>query len=247
MKLNKTMVWAAAALLATMLSGKPAFADSIPVLSVTGTTPGPVLAEISSGLVDDPEFSGISFELGQSLNNVSISSPSFMAAGEFTGTAWLTNAIGPSATAANVVASAPVDVCTTGGCGVPGGFESVQFLSGLNLAPGTYYFLISTPLALTGSGADFARFNSYSDATVSTAQGVTANGEFSASCGLSNGGVCGDMNQSFAPASNFTSVSANTSSFLITASAPEPSSIALVLVPLLLLFLLRAQTCLTCR
>lgn len=220
---------------ALILSVGAARADSVTLLSVSGTSASSQFNQISSGFGDDPEFHGVSFILTQSFSGVSISVPSLIGTGLGTFTAWLTDAIGPAATSSNVIVSSTLTACTALSCGAPASGGDIEFFSNLNLSPGTYYFILSTPnLTISPTNETFARFATYSDPTVSAASNVQANGEIDTVCPISDIN-CAAMDQSFPPASSWNVSSDNISSFLVTSSAAEPGSLTPFLCGLSLL------------
>ncbi len=81
---------------------------------------------------------GAGFTLGQTYSNVAIFAALYSSSGSESVTAYLTNAIGPAATAANNVA--PPVTLPIGPPSDPIPFQPL--FSGLTLAPGDYYFIL---------------------------------------------------------------------------------------------------------
>ena len=206
-------------LIFSYLGSVSAHADSITILSVTGNSS--VAAPFSGGSGDDPQYLGVAFVLGEAFRDVSIAAPG-IASNSSAPTVWLTNAIGPAATPANVIASASF---------YSGPFYnpiSTPILSSLDLAPGTYFFLVSTPFdTQIGVWPDFY------NPTIVAAQGAGFLSDASttdiAGCGV--GGSClGTVDSAFPPASRWSFWSAQSGgatglSIDITGiPVPEPSS-----------------------
>ena len=243
MKSGRGILWLACALV-LVLGASTASADSVPapILTVSGTRQASLQATVSSGAADDAAAYGISFVLGRSFSDLTISVPQFITAGEFRGTAWLTDAIGPAATSANVVASSPFDVCAATSCGTPPPAE-IRFLSGLSLSPGTYYFILSTPFCShpgSGCSAELARLLTYSDPMISAASDVAAAGEIASACPAS-GCANGPLNEDFPPASTWSHMPDNVSSFKIEATVPEPGSLPMVISGLAMVLYFRMK------
>jgi uncharacterized protein (TIGR03437 family) len=98
------------------------------ILSVSGPTSG----YVTPGLFPSTTLA-FPFTVGQAYTGVSIS---VALTGTFSGTAYLTTQIGPSATASSQIATAPYS--SSG----PNAFQVV--LQGISLSPGTYYVVLST-------------------------------------------------------------------------------------------------------
>ena len=145
-----------------------------------------------------------------SYSNVSISA--FVSNGS---SAYLTNLIGGTATAGNVIASTTFSV---------GGATLTQLFSGLSLGPGTYYLVIGGTVSGTWPEA--------SPPTVTTDAGVTANGY--GFCNTTGYGSCNFANPY---ASTFVASSLN-SQFLVDGTAdgvPEPATLGTMASALLAL------------
>ena len=141
-------------------------ADSETILSVSRAG----LSTPIGGNAETPaevQFVGIEFELDRPFDDVSITIANMGFIGSFSGTASLTNAVGPSAAPSSVMASQPFAV------NIFPPTEDYTFLSDLNLLPGTYYFFLTTPIC--SSGCDGFAFWPGADATstVSTAPGAS--------------------------------------------------------------------------
>jgi hypothetical protein len=153
-----------------------------------------------------------------SFTGVTISA--LLSAGAVGNTAFLTNLIGPTATAANVIAftSWVAPIAST----------QVQLFAGLDLGPGTYYLVF-------GAGGGLWESTAATPPTVSTASGVTGNGY--GFCN-SQSGVCNFANPY---ASIFVSSPVNTQ-FLVDGTAvvlPEPVTSSLVVQALIALIAFR--------
>lgn len=143
-------------------------------------------------------------------NNVSI-------LGEFGGdsssaslTAFLTNKVGPGATAANQIASVTL---TPPSADSPG----VMLFSGLNLGPGTYYVVLTGPV----SGSSYSYWYEYNSPTISTAGGVTA-GSF----GMANAvDSSSSPSSAYPPASTFDTASAPVLSIQVVTAALQSQTI----------------------
>jgi hypothetical protein len=100
------------------------------ILSVTGPVSG------SPGIAPNQTIA-ISFTIGQSYSNVSISVD---LQSTFYGTAYLTTALGPGTTYANQIASS--SFVSTTPLNNPGTFQTI--LRGISIVPGTYFLVLST-------------------------------------------------------------------------------------------------------
>lgn len=185
-----------------------AHADSI-LIGITGTPTGPgglPIVSAPGGTI----WLGFSFTLSQGYTNVAIT-PSFKLIGEqATITTWLTNGLGPSATAANVIGSGTQTLTQSG---------PDMFLSGLSLGPGSYDVLFSQ-----SNGGVF--WSLLSPDTVQLAPGVSLGDQL----------VCvrGCVDRNFPPGSSWVDTGAAPSSpVMITGMpVPEPSTLALLLAGL---------------
>jgi hypothetical protein len=178
-------------------------ADSI-VISQTG----PGTNSWTTGLQESNAVSWISTV---HYANVSISVPLI---GTATGTAYLTNAIGPGTTMANVLA-------TTSFTENSSTLQWYTIFNHLNLSPGTYF------LVLGSQSACCSGWGSTPQPSITTAAGINYNGSYFASTPHNN--------TSFYPASVFSSFEANNSlplQFSVTgiaaSSIPEPSTLLLL-------------------
>jgi hypothetical protein len=126
----------------------PVNADTITILSVTGGTvlDGAPVSGSQSNLAES-QFLGISFALGSAFRDVSISISDLVFI-NWAAIGWLTDAIGPGTTSANVIATA-TDNPFPGNYGI----ATSTFMSNLSLSPGTYFFFLSSPFC---AGTDFS-------------------------------------------------------------------------------------------
>jgi hypothetical protein len=144
--------------------------------------------------------------------------------GDATGTAYLTNQVGATATQATNGLAAPfsIDITNTSP-------ELVQLFSGLTLGPGTYYLTIG----LTNDELGWSGFFFSPASTVTTASGVTAN-----PIGECFGGTEGECTPaSYPPASaTFTTKASSVFLYKVTGTAasgvPEPATAGLMLAAL---------------
>lgn len=206
-------------------------ADSITVLSVSG--PSDQSAVFSDGTGTEAEYLGVAFVLGQVFKDVAIAAPG-IATNSSTATAWLVNGIGPGATSSNVIATTQFN----------SGFNqslSTPLLSGLDLFPGSYFFLVSVPpqRPLGGALGVWPFINDptvFSLPTSGLLSGFMDSTEIS-SCPYAPSTCLGTINFAFPPASVweiFPSYASGGLSLNITGTpVPEPSSLALMLCGLL--------------
>lgn len=211
----------------------PVHADTI--LSVTGNSSAGI--PFSGGLGLGPQYLGVAFSLSQTFNNVSIAAPG-IASNSSTPTAWLVNAIGPTATPANVIASAPF---FSGPLFNP---ITTPLLSSLNLGPGVYYFIVSTPAgSAIGVWPDFSSPTIFSSPNASLLSNISA-ADIS---GCGTGGPClGTVNFAFPAASTWSTLPAQSNQGLAIAitgtPVPEPASGILLGAGLLALVASRRKT-----
>ncbi len=211
------------------------------ILSVTGVIDSSIPVGGSQSNGAESQFFGVSFAIGGSFNDVAITIPD-MAFVDWAGTAWLTNAIGPAATPANVIATATADPFHGSLL-----FQSTTttFLSGLNLSPGTYFFFLSSPFCAGNDfsiGCGMGLWPVVSSPTIQvTASGAEIVGEelvggFLLPC--SNPANCPAANFQFPPASPWIALPNSTPlAIVITGSpVPEPSSLLLFVAGLLALW-----------
>jgi PEP-CTERM motif len=168
-------------------------ANSIPILEVTGTNPPSEFCCTMQGsaISTDPEWLGLSFSLDRPFHDLTLSVPQIAFSNTFTGTAWLTTAIGSNATASDVVASSKFTNLT-------GSDVSYTFFNNLDLDRGTYYFLISSPHcddthpcpSAGGLGYGIGVWLGFQQATVQAVPGVTYDGSFTAVMALSQWAQC---------------------------------------------------------
>jgi len=170
------------------------------VISVTGPQAGGfgfgmnTTGSVAASWIQSSAFTGVSIDAVLVANSTAT-----------IGTAYLTNQIGPGATVANQIASAPFTFPT-------GSPADTNLFSGLILPAATYY------LVLTTASNGFWEFTN--SETVTTAPGTSFNSDYFST-----------RNNAYPPASNFNSGDAG---FLFsvtgTASVPEPSTLALLLI-----------------
>jgi hypothetical protein len=169
------------------------------IISVTGPQDGGYgfgstgSGSVGASWIQSSAFTGVSIDavLGSNFSGT-------------TGTAYVTNQIGPSATVANEIASAPFAFPV-------GGAADINLFSGLTLTAGTYYLVLST----TGNG--FWEFTN--NQTVTTAPGVSFNSDY-----LST------SNNAYPPASNFNPTNAGFLFSVTGTSVPEPSTVTFLLL-----------------
>ena len=228
-------------------------ADPITYLQTGGSVFETYFLPLQGGpIVADPTFLGVSFTLDHALQNISISVPQLNFEQEgFTGTAWLTNALGTGTTAANVLATNQIAAPPNPNPD----FASYTFFTGLNLDAGTYNFFISSPdcdaiRPCNGfpHGYGVAIWLGYFPGEVQSVEGVHYNNEIltirrAPEC---NGGQfdpangC-NINYNFAPASTWLFSPNTKMSFAITQTVAEPSSLALCSICLPLLWIFRRR------
>ena len=136
----------------------------------------------------------VSWTQTTSVSNVTIAaSLQSTSAGFRTGTAYLMNAIGPAATAANEVVPPASFTAATPYLSDP--IPLTVLFTGLNLAPGTYYLVLSAPSSQTTSGSPLT-WQFTPSPVITKAPTVTQGNTFTANT------VFNTVN-SFAPASTF--------------------------------------------
>jgi hypothetical protein len=159
-----------ASLVLCCLFSVPVHADTITMLSVSGSGGRPVVGG-SAFSPAETQYVGLSFVLGGSFRDVSISIPD-LAFAYWAATGWLTNAVGPAATSGNVIATTTVDPFPAAT-----GQATTIFLSDLSLSPGTYFFFLSSPYCslpadLNSYGCGWGSWESPKDPTIVAASGV---------------------------------------------------------------------------
>jgi hypothetical protein len=219
-------------------------ADSETILSVSQAGPSTPVGGCNY-CPSESQYVGIAFELDHPFQDVAITIPRVGFNTLFSGTAWLTDAIGPLTTPNNVLASKPFSLVSSSDRFVN---EDYTFLSELDLSPGTYYFFLSSPVCVSDC-ADGTGFWPGADATstVFTAPGISSLGtEYSGGFilpGCGNPANCPPANSNFPPASSWR-FGPEGQAIDITASGhevPEPETILLVLTGLLLTVVSRLQ------
>lgn len=207
-----------------LISGSAVSLSAGNILSITGQS-----ACSFCPAVDDNEFIAISFETTQSYSNVSFTPElvdSFTSDPPITGTAYLMTQIGPGTTTADQIASGNFTFpYSTNGIFQPiGVYQTV--LQGIDIGPGTYYFLLTGPNATSATG-----FGNWSaayifNASVAADLGVTTPMTFYSS----------STTAAYSPAENFGAINGNPQQlleFTITGDpAPEPASWALLAIGL---------------
>jgi hypothetical protein len=254
-KWTKSLLPAALFLIQSFVSVGRANADPITYLQ-TGGTPSETVFLFTEGgpIIASPQLFAVSFTLDHPLQGISISVPQFRIEQEgFTGTAWITNALGPGATAANVLATN--QLVNQFSPQYPD-YASFTFFSGLNLDPGTYSFFISSPNCdaihpCHGSfphGYGVASWLGYYPGEVQSADGVHYDGSFTAlghanticDSGLYDPANGCNINYDSFVASNWQPTGIKMS-FAITQTVAEPSSLALCSICLPLLWIFRRR------
>jgi hypothetical protein len=148
----------------------------------------------------DQQYLAFSFSLGNPYDDVSIRFHDL----NFTfdkATFWLTNALGPSATPSNVIAT--TDFFGNGHFNDPSEFTA---LSGLTLGAGTYFMIFSSPLCDVGTDphcrTQLGLLGMGDTAVINAVPGATYNGGFVATDSLSchQSGTC-EIDFNFPPAS----------------------------------------------
>lgn len=146
---NRSIFVTALFTLLFMFAAPPSRADSIPILAANAT-PGAPLIDGSYVAGQDSgfdEFWGFAFTLGQQFDNVTLQIEDFSMEPDFTVDAWLTNAIGPGSSAANVIAAdsfsgIPIDDLTSEQYAALTEARVVTLFDA-NLGPGTYFVTLS--------------------------------------------------------------------------------------------------------
>jgi hypothetical protein len=194
------------------------------IISVAGA------AVSTGGLILDPEQSLVaSWTASGAYTDVTISVNLLGPPGDYSGTAYLTDAIGSGTSLVDQIGAAPfnVDITTT-----PPFQRTVVVFSGLSLDAGTFYLTLSSG-ASASSGFAWS-VASPSSTTITTGAGVTRNTDLSS---------FGNTQDAYSPASGFSTPPFDTYDpleFTVTgtptaSSVPEPSSF--VPVALLLAFI----------
>ena len=218
--------------LVVAVCGMPGPAAAGPLIRFTDTRPD------GSGfwpLNDD--FSNVAVSWTQSVasSNVSLSVVLGRGAGASTGAWYVTNAIGPGTTAANVLDSGIYDLSAAG----PLTSEQVYNLnlaprivltSGLSFAPGTYHLVLDGPVSQFIDGAEWLG---------------DVRPDITLAAGFTLGSSLGtEVVDAFAPASVFSPLSPRVMVFEIdgdTAVVPLPASLPLMVAGLVLLGVLRRR------
>ena len=241
-------VAALAIILQLTLCAGVASADGIPVLSVGGPNAAVLETAILEGspLVTNPDWWGLSFTLDRPFHDLTLSVPQ-LGVVDFTGTAWLTTAVGVMATASDVIATSTITDQRH-----LGGVISYSFFNELDLGRGTYYFLMSSPYFddthPLPSGYGYAGWNGFSLSSVQALPGVHYNGGFlhalntHISCGRSVTPTdeC-NFNYDQPYASKWTAYTDFALSFEITQAVPEPPSVLLFGGGFLLVWLVKKR------
>jgi PEP-CTERM motif len=173
--------------------------------------------DVAASWTQSASFSSISIDA-----TLATSDPAFR-----TGTAYLTSALGSTATPADVIASAPF-TAPVGVIGTENVTPTVLF-SGLSLGPGTYYLVLSAPFRSQTVGSDLS-WAYVAAPVIATDPSVVYNSAFVANTSFTTV-------DSFAPASPFIADAENFPLFEV--STPEPSMVGMLLLALGLFALLR--------
>lgn len=248
-KWTKTLLPAALFLIQSFASVSRAHADPITYLQ-TGGSDAFFMPLQGGPIVADPQFLGVSFTLDHPLQNISLSVPQLRIEPDgLIGTAWLTNALGPGTTAANVLATSQIAFPPDPNPHL----ASYTFFNGLNLDAGTYDFFISSPdcdathpcHGSTPHGYGVATWVGFFPGEVQSVEGVHYDDELhvfrdAPACDGGQFDPANDcnINYAFVPASNWNSSPNVKMSFAITQTVAEPSSLALcgVCIPLIIFF-----------
>jgi len=205
-------------------------ADST-ALSITPS--GGAAAVEAAGLVntvDASDYYALEFTTTVALSNLTLSVPlscCTLGSNVITGTAYLTTAIGSSATLASILDSSSYNVTLTDNANLPGYAsveQSVAFLTGVSIGPGTYYFV------LAGNGTGVGNWDELSTilgppAIYTTAAGVSIDGY-----SIDNS-IAGGLDTGFPPGSDW---AATTENYPITVTevspipTPEPGTLLML-------------------
>jgi hypothetical protein len=187
--------------LAAWLLAGPTAVDAAALVTSNG-------AQTAGSNIFASQFNAVGFSLSSAATNVAISAQ-LVAAGQNTGTAFLTTQIGSGTTLANEIARSTFNFVN----------GDVQLFSGLLLGPGDYWLVLaSTNGSNVGDGIAVG-----SDVTYQLAPGVTVLEEKFAR----NSNVF----SSYAPASTWTNATSGNRIFSVTgdmALVPEPATVALL-------------------
>jgi len=203
-----------------------AHADTI--LSTSSTIETTVVPFSGAAAITDQQYLAFSFSLANPYSDVSISFHDLHYTFD-NGMFWLTNALGPSATNANVIATDTFS--GTGDFHDPNEFTP---LTGLSLAAGTYFMIFSSPFCDVTTDShcrtQFGLLGEGQSPLINAILGVTYNGGFTATDALSchQFGTC-QIDFDFAPASLWQGPQAGAPRFEIAGTAiQEPESIWLL-------------------
>ena len=197
------------------------------IVSVLGNPEGPGSLDSSS----TGQIAEVSWSQATAMSNVSIQAALFGAFGPNDVEhvqAYLTNAIGPGTTAANVFAFNSVVVNNEPWGQFPPVWTTL--FSGLNLSAGTYYLVLgSTDFTAWYFAVDTSSTGGQ-PITITTAPGVTYNGTLA----VWNTACCGTIDSAFLPASSGWRSDGDQNVFQVTGdTVPEPGTFALLLTGLL--------------
>lgn len=194
---------------------RPLFALAVILASALSVNAAPIITPVGQAnfrsLVFDSQFNVVSWTLTGSWTNVAIAASLTSSTAGRTGSAYLTNQIGPGTTIANQIATTGFTFAQVGNA-----FDVsyVNLLSGLTLGPGTYYLVLASA-------------NTVSDSGISGGSGVT----YSTAAGVSVGPMqlSNIVNAGFPPASTGISTSTVGNRFFTVNGdpVPEPSTVFL--------------------
>ena len=158
----------------------------------------------------------VSWSQNISYDNVAITADLSSGSQGATGTAYLTNAIGPGANSSNLLGTTNYSLQPS-----DPGLQNTSLFSGLTLGPGTYYVTLWSPCFFNCSGGNWISAEDHSHVTMGN--GVTNNGGF----------VEHGINASFPPATDYTDANFGNfplqSAYQVTGTAitsiPEPGTL----------------------
>ncbi len=190
-----------------LLSLLPSFTYAETVVSVTG-------GDLNGYGVGSPspQYIAASWTSSVAFSNVSISASMFRGTfPDYTGTAYLTDSLGPGTGAGNVIGTAPIDGHLLGNC-----CTVLTLFTGLSLGPGTYYLVLTAPQST--DNFEYLGWQYGGSPTITLAPGVT----------LGDGYWVSGEDLAFPPEADFQLLSADTKLIFDVTAVPEPSSLLLL-------------------
>ncbi len=163
---------------------------------------------------------GESFTFANTFSNVSITLPLSTFSAPYSGTAWLTTSLGPGTTASNIIATTTFNNINNSTRYV----GPITFFSGLTLAPGSYFFVVS----ITSGGAMVEPLYEHYNFVVQTAPGVVGGHDlFALDASIYN---CCSQNLAFPPGSDWYFNTGDHIPITITGNSavPEPGTLLLL-------------------